>query len=215
MEIIPGILEKEWEAIEKKLEIVKPFAKTVHIDILDGKFADNKTFLDPKPFAKYSSDFTFELHMMVDDPIQYLQPFADAGFTRFLGHTEKMPDIAAFVAKAQSLGEVGLAIDGPTALESLQIPYQDIDCLLFMTITAGFSGQKFTKEHLEKVKKARAAAYIADELREFPIEVDGGITDETILEAKNAGATRCISTSFLFGGEDPKKRFEQLQHLVR
>ena len=76
MEIIPGILEKEWAAIEQKIEIVKDFTQVIHIDILDGKFADNHTFLDPKPFKKYTSDILFEVHMMVDNPLQYLQSFA-------------------------------------------------------------------------------------------------------------------------------------------
>ena len=118
-EVIPGILEKEWSAIERKLELLKSFAKTVHIDIIDGKFADNTTFLDPGPFKKYEKDFLLEVHMMVDNPLQYLKPWAEAGFQRFLGHIEKMPDPVEFVAQGQLLGAVGLAIDGPTSLDVL------------------------------------------------------------------------------------------------
>ncbi|MBP9719021.1 MAG: hypothetical protein KBD46_00995 [Candidatus Levybacteria bacterium] len=215
MEIIPGILEKEWEEIEKKIEISRAFAQVIHIDILDGKFADNHTFLDPAPFKKYSSEILFEVHMMVENPIQYLQPFADAGFKRFLGHVEQMKDVPEFVAKAQLYGEVGLAIDGPTPLEKMHVSYEDLDSLLVMTIKAGFSGQSFDPAHLEKVKKARQASLRGDQLREFPIEVDGGINDLTILEAKKAGATRFITTSFLFGAEDPKKQYETLQNLIK
>ena len=58
-EVIPGILEKQWSEIERKIEIVKPFAKSIHIDIIDGKFAPNITFLDPTPFAKYTKDIFF------------------------------------------------------------------------------------------------------------------------------------------------------------
>ena len=68
-EIIPGILEKEWGEIERKIEIVKPFTESIHVDIIDGKFAPNTTFLDPAPFAKYSQDIFFELHMMVKAPV--------------------------------------------------------------------------------------------------------------------------------------------------
>ena len=71
-EVLPGILEKEWSAIERKLEIIKPFAKSVHIDLLDGKFAPNTTFADPTPFKKYADYFTFELHMMVENPEENL-----------------------------------------------------------------------------------------------------------------------------------------------
>ena len=138
-EIIPGILEKDWDSIQRKIELVKPFAKTIHIDIIDGKFAPNTTFLDPKPFEKYSKDIFFELHMMVEEPINYLKPFADAGFKRFLGHIEKMSNQAEFVAQGQMLGEVGLAVDGETPLHEVGVSIDDLDALVIMAIKAGFS----------------------------------------------------------------------------
>lgn len=213
LEIIPGILEKDWNEIERKIELVRPFAKTIHIDIVDGKFAQNTTFLDPLPFAKYTLPSSgqapfFELHMMVEEPIQYLKPFADAGFKRFLGHIEKMSDQAEFVAQGQLLGEVGLAIDGPTPLSAIQVPYDDLDCVLVMTIKAGFSGQSFMPEHLEKAKALRQA-----QGKQFPIEVDGGINDETIIQSRNFGTTRFISTSFLFKG-DPKTQYNALKKVL-
>lgn len=207
-EIIPGILEKDWSSIERKIELIRPFAKTIHIDILDGKFAPNTTFLDPEPFKKYSGDIFFELHMMVEDPIKYLKPWADCGIKRFIAHVEKMSDQAEFVAEAQLLGEVGVAVDGKTQIESLAVPIDDLDNILIMTINAGFSGQTFDQKLLEKVKSIREKSLI------LPIEVDGGINDSTIIEAKNAGATRFISTSFLFKEQDPKVQFDKLQNLL-
>lgn len=202
-DILPGILEKDWAAIEKKLEAVKGFAQAVHIDIADGKLVNNTTFLDPEPFKKYSSDLFLELHMMVEEPIQYLKPFADAGFKRFLGHVEKMSDQAEFVAQGQLLGEVGLAVDGTTDLAEINVPLDDLDALLCMGIKAGFSGQEFNSEYLQKLELLRGTTWI-------PIEVDGGINDKTIIEAYNLGATRFVSTSFLFAG-DPKTQYEILQ----
>lgn len=204
MEIIPGILEKDWAEIERKIKLVKPFVKTVHIDILDGKFAPNTTFLDPAPFAKYTKELFFELHMMVEEPVQYLKPFAQAGFKRFLGHIEKMSDQAEFVAQGQLLGEVGLAIDGPTPLSSIAVPYEDLDCILVMTIKAGFSGQSFMPEHLEKVRALRSKSQI-------PIEVDGGINEKTIVQSKQTGVTRLVSTSFLFNSKDSISQYKILQ----
>lgn len=206
-EIIPGILEKEWVKIEEKIEKVKPFARTIHLDLLDGKFAENTTFLDPEPFKKYSSDITFELHMMVEDPLSYIEKWAQAGIRRFIGHIEKMPDQVAFVATAQRFGEVGLAIDGPTTLDNITVPFQDLDTILCMTIKAGFSGQSFQTEHLEKVKKL-------SQMFLSPIEVDGGINDKTILQAKDAGATRFITTSYLFGCDNLEEAFTNLHHCV-
>lgn len=206
MEIIPGILEKDWSEIERKLSLVKPFAKTIHIDIIDGKFTPNTTFLDPTPFAKYSKDVFFEAHLMVEEPISYLKPLADAGFKRFLGHIEKMSDQVEFVAQGQLLGEVGLAVDGPTSLESVKVPFDDLDCILIMTIKAGESGQEFVREYLDKVKTLRQA-----QGQFLQIEVDGGINDKTIVESRSAGATRFVANSFIFNSKDPQFQYRVLE----
>lgn len=212
MEVIPGILEKDWSEIERKLEIAKSFTKTVHIDIIDGKFAPNTTFLDPSPFLKYSQDLFLELHMMVENPIQYLESFARAGFKRFIGHVEKMPDQVEFVARAQALGEVGLAIDGPTDLSAIKVPYEDLDCVLVMMIKAGQSGQEFNPEYLKKIDYLKP--FDSAQGRFPTVEIDGGINDQTILLAKNAGATRFVSTSFLFNNQDPQAQFNLLKTLA-
>lgn len=207
-EVIPGILEKDWAEIERKLNLIKPFAKSVHIDILDGKFAPNTTFLDPAPFKKYSPELFLELHMMVEEPVNYLKPWADAGFKRFLGHIEKMSDQVVFVAEAQLLGEVVLAVDGPTPVESVKVPFDDLDGLLVMTIKAGFSGQQFDPSHLDKVKYFRSQTSI-------PIEVDGGVNDQTIMQAKQCGATRFISTSFIYNAPDPRAAYVALKEAIK
>ncbi len=207
-EIIPGILEKEWHEIERKIELVVPFAKIIHIDIIDGKFAPNTTFLDPAPFKKYTNDIFFELHMMVEEPIRYLKPWAAVGFRRFLGHIEHMTDQVEFVAQTQLLGEVGLAIDGPTSLEKVRVPYEDLDAFLVMTIKAGFSGQVFQQDLLEKVKKLRAKTAV-------PIEVDGGVNDKTIRLAHHAGVSRFVSTSFLFREGNVKNQWGTLEKVCK
>ncbi len=203
-EIIPGILEKDWQEIERKIELVRPFAKTIHIDIIDGKFAQNTTFLNPAPFAKYTKDLFFELHMMVEEPTAYLQPWAEVGFRRFLGHVEKMSHQAEFVAQGQLLGEVGLAVDGPTGLEEINIPIDDLDTLLVMGIRSGFSGQQFVAEYVSKIEVLQDTTWI-------PIEVDGGINDATIVQAHSFGANRFVSTSFLFNG-NPQQQYQLLKN---
>lgn len=205
IDIIPGILEQEWAEIEKRIEKVKSFTKVIHIDLIDGKFTDNKTFLDPEPFKKYSDDIYFELHMMVEDPIKYLKPFANAGFKRFLGHVEKMPDQAAFVAQGQILGEVGLALDGQTPISTINIPFNDLDSILIYTSDrVGFSGPKLNPQRLEKIKELK-------EKTQIPIEADGGINDETIRATFDAGATRFVATSFIHNQANPLEQFNILQ----
>lgn len=206
-EVIPGILEKDWAEIERKLEIYRQFTKSVHIDLIDGKFAPNITFLDPSPFAKYAKDFSFELHMMVEDPIKHLKPFADAGFSRFIGQVEKMPDQTEFVAAAQLLGEVALGIDSQTLVEAIKVSLDDLDSILVMTVKAGFSGQDFMKDNLEKVKQLAARTTI-------PIEIDGGVDASTVKLGCAAGARRFVATSFLFNGETAQKQYQLLKEVT-
>lgn len=207
-EIIPGILEQEWESIEKKIEQTLTLTESIHIDLLDGKFAPNTTFFDPAPFKKYSKDVILEVHMMVDNPVQYLQAWADAGFQRFLGHMEMMPDVAEFVAQAELLGEVGLALDIPTPAEKLFPFIEDIDVAFVMTVKAGFSHQQFDPTMLEKIGELRAR----DPL--LAIEVDGGVNEQDITVLKDAGATRFVSTGFLFNGENPEEQYSKLKKLL-
>ncbi|MEX2013260.1 MAG: hypothetical protein WD967_02550 [Candidatus Levyibacteriota bacterium] len=205
-EIIPGILEKEWKEIERKIETVKPFAKSIHIDIIDGKFAPNTTFLDPEPFRKYTSEIFFELHMMVENPIEYLKPWANVGFGRFLGHVEHMPSQVEFVSEGQLLGEVGLAVDLKTNTHEIKVPFEDLDNILLLAVNAGFSGQQFDSSVLNKIKEVAEKTFV-------PIEVDGGINDETLPQAQDAGAVSAVATSFIFR-EDPRGQFEKLQKTI-
>ncbi len=205
-EIIPGILEKDFLEIEKKIELVKGFSKTIHVDIIDGKFADNLTILNPDPFKKYANDLFLEVHLMVEEPINYLDSFANAGFKRFLGHIEKMSSVTDFVAKAENLGEVGLALDLSTQPEIIEANLEDLDSILVMSVKAGFSGQGFSQNALDKIRKIREKSQVA-------IEVDGGVNDSTIAQAAKFGANRFITTSFLFE-DSPVKQYEKLRLII-
>jgi ribulose-phosphate 3-epimerase len=200
----PGTQDKEFEAIEKKLLAVKGLVKTIHIDVIDGKFADNTTFSDPTPFAKYANDFNFEIHLMVHEPHNYLKAWADIGAKRFIGQIEKMSDQVKFVADGQLLGEVGLGLDLDTPVSEIKVQFDDLDSILVMGVKAGFSGQSFNEDAMVKVRELRERTDIA-------IEVDGGINDRTIHIAKTVGANRFVATSFLFDSE--KSPQEQLKLL--
>jgi ribulose-phosphate 3-epimerase len=211
LEIIPspGTEDTDWAAIEKKIELLRPFIKTLHVDVADGKFVPNKTFMDPAPFRKYAGELLLEVHLMTENPLQYLKAFADAGFRRFIGQVEKMPDQVEFVAAGQLLGEVGLAVDGPTPVGSITVPLDDLDCLLFYTgQQAGRSGAVLVPQRLEKVKEVRTASAT------IPIEVDGGVSDTAILQMKEAGVSRFVTTGFVFNSENPREQFEKLKNLV-
>jgi ribulose-phosphate 3-epimerase len=205
--VIPGILEKDWQEIERKLAVIRLFSKTVHIDFLDGKFCQDSSFMDFNAFIKYKDEFFLEAHLMVDNPTQYIRQLAAVGFKRFIGHIEKMTDIDEFIAEGQIFGEVGLAIDSVTPVSSINVPFDDLDCVLLMADKAGKSGQSFLSETIEKIKELRSKTQIS-------IAVDCGINDQTILEAKEAGADRFISNSYIFNSSDPLNSFEKLTNLA-
>lgn len=208
-QIIPGVLEKEWEEIEKKLELIKTFASFAHIDFIDGEFTDNTTYLKFDNFKKYSNDIFLEAHLMVDNPIEYLDSLSSAGFKRFIGHVEKMPSIDEFVARGQLLGEVGLALDGPTNIDVLKnINLDDLDCVLIYTSEkVGHAGPPMMPERLEKIKELR-------EKTNIPIEADGGVKDDTIKQVLESGATRFVATSFIWGSENPKEAYRNLSSFL-
>lgn len=209
IEIIPGILESSWDKIEEKIKIIQKFAHSAHIDIIDGEFVNNKTFLDPAPFSAYTSSLLFEVHLMVDEPTRYIEPFAKVGFRRFIGHIEKMSDQGVFLERAKQFGEAGLAIDGPTPIKKITVPLEDVDCFLVYTSErVGFSGPPFLYDRVNKIKELRKHT-------NAPIEVDGGISEHTILDAKRAGATRFAATSYIFSSESPEDQYRKLLQLSK
>jgi len=203
--IIPTILEKNWEEIEKKFEIYKGFANSVHVDFIDGKFEENLTFLDPAPFSKYSTFFNLEAHLMVENPINYIEDLSKAGFKTFLGHVEKMNDQVEFVTRGQELGGVGLALDIETPVSSIKVSLEDLDRILLMGIHAGASGRPFDERVFSKVKEIKDRSFAN-------IQVDGGVNDETLPKLKKNGASMFCVNSFLFKG-DPKTQFRILESL--
>jgi ribulose-phosphate 3-epimerase len=221
----PGTENKTFKEIEKKIRTVQTFVTSIHIDVCDGIFAPNKTFADPEPFKDFikkmaatersgwiaeDKGILFEVHLMVEEPIKHLQKWADAGFTRFIGQIERMSNQVEFIAKAQLLGEAGLAVDGPTPLDALKVNYDDLDVVLFYTgDRAGYSGASLKEDRLEKVKALRQKEEY------LPIEVDGGINDETIEIAAEAGVTRFVTTGFLFGLETPEKQYKLLEQKLQ
>lgn len=205
--IIPAILEKNWEDVEKKISLVKDFAKIIQIDVMDGKFVPGKTFSDPKPFVRYSKNSILEVHLMVNNPLSCLKPFAAAGFKRFIAHVETLPqrkEQEEFVRQGKLLGKVGLAIDLPTSILSIKVPLDKLDFLLVMLVKAGSSGQQFSASALEKIKQLRKKT-------QMEIEVDGGVNLESMIAAKKAGATAFSVNSFLYKNKDSEVQFNLLK----
>lgn len=192
IDVIPGMLEKDFAEVLRKYNLVKKLVDWVHIDILDNTLIANETFNDFDRYKEISGKVNLEAHLMVSDPARYVQPLVDAGFKRLIAQIEG-DTVREFIHEARIAGvEVGVAIDGLTSYEQLE-PYLDqVDCVLVMMYRMGFSGQKFQPEQLEKIRK------IKKDHPDLPVEVDGGTDDKSAPQSVKAGATRLASTSYLF-----------------
>src|SRR5262245_51330522 len=169
---------------------------------MDGHFVPNLSIGPPVVASlRKHTDLFLDCHLMVTDPGMWLEPLAEAGANLCSVHVE-LGDPTELLARTRELGmQAGVVVDGPTPFETVE-PYLDerIDLLLVMTIKAGFGGQAFVPEHLEKVRRAR-------ELRDarglgFRIQVDGGINADTAREAVAAGAGVLVAGSAIFGAPD-------------
>lgn len=205
IDIIPGILEKEWARIDERIKLVSSLVSWVQIDIADNTLVPNTTFLDFPLLPQSPLSPQFEAHLMVANPEKYIRQLADAGFKRLIAHVECV-DPRLFLDQVRfEHVEVGIAIDGPTELEQIEPFLEEIDCVLVMMIEAGFSGQELQPENLEKMKA------IHQNFSDLPIEVDGGINEVTAKLVKDAGATRLVSTSYLF--RDPQRILDAIERL--
>ncbi len=207
IQVIPAILEKDFLEIEKKIHLVEGLVNYVQIDLCDETLVQSSTFSDPLPFKSLQTKINLELHLMVKDPLRYVERFADAGFKRFYAHVEG-DFVEDYIAECYKLGlEVGLAIDGPTPLEKM-LPYIDnIDCLLVMAIEAGESGRPYREETADRIKRLREFDF------EIPIAVDGAMDDINAKKVILAGATRINSNSFIFSGPSVEERINTLKNL--
>lgn len=207
-DIIPAILEKDFPEIEKKIHLVENLVKWVQIDIADGELVPNTTFLDPEPFKTLKTSVNLELHMMVKDPLQYLERFAGAGFKRCYAHVEG-DYIDEYIAKCYQLGvEVGLALDGPTDFGKIHKYLDNLDCVLVMGITAGESGRPYREDTVLKIRRIRAVDL------EIPICVDGGMNLSTAPKVIQAGANRINANSFIFASANIEEMINTLKQLA-
>ncbi len=196
IEIIPGILENDWETTERQIRIVAPYVSWVQIGIADGTLVPMSSHVDfsllPKLVASLKKPLYFEAHLMVVDPVKYIRPLVDYGFTRLIIHVESQ-DPREFLAQASYESvDVCMAIDTASEVSELEPYVDEIDGVVVMTAEAGVEGREFVPETVEKITT------IHQNYSHLPIEVDGGINDKTIKIVKDAGATRIVSTSFIY-----------------
>ena len=174
----------------------------IHFDVMDGVFVPNISYgLPVLKAVAGAAKSVLDVHLMITDPIKYVEKFAEKGADIITFHIESESDTAETIKKIHSLGKrAGLAIKPKTPVCEAAKYIDEIDMLLVMTVEPGFGGQGFISDMPEKI--AMAKKMISDRELDVQIEVDGGINGDTSKLVKNAGADVLVAGSYLFKAHD-------------
>lgn len=202
-EILPSILACDLARLADEVGRLGPTVRTLHYDVMDGQYVPNISFGQPVIRSLRAAwDGDLDVHLMIVDPARYAGQFAEAGATSVAFHPEVEDDPLGLVRTLRASGmRVGIGVRPEHPLDSIEQLLPEIDVLLLMTVNPGFAGQAFLTDVLPKITEAydRRAADGLD----FRIEVDGGVTADTIGPAAAAGADWFVAGTSVFAAADP------------
>ena len=210
--IAPSILSADFARLADEIAMCAAGgADMIHIDVMDGCFVPNLTFgAKVIETVRTLTELPLDVHLMVVEPEKYLDAFADAGASILTIHVEAAPHLHRQVHRIRELGCLAGAVMNPaTPLESVREIAGDLDLLLIMSVNPGFGGQAFIPASIAKVQRARHM--LDDAGSKAMLEVDGGVTRETIGPLRSAGADTFVAGNAIFAARDPKAEIGALR----
>jgi ribulose-phosphate 3-epimerase len=210
--IAPSVLSADLGRLREQVErAVEGGAGWIHVDVMDGHFVPNLTFGAPIISAlRRITDRPIDVHLMVYHPERYITEYAEAGASVFTFHPEATVHVQRHLAAVREHGMLaGLAFNPSTPLGYAEEVVDDLDVVLIMSVNPGYGGQSYLPAASDKIRRCRGLLDRAGS--RAALEVDGGITTETIAEAWGAGADTFVAGTAVFGMPDPAQAVRDLQ----
>ena len=210
--IAPSALSADLGRLREQIaEIERGGADWVHVDVMDGCFVPNLTFGAPliRALRKLTA-LPLDVHLMVEQPEKYIDDFAGAGAAVFTFHPEATIHVQRQLARVRERGmRAGLALNPGTPVGLIEEVMDDLDLVLVMSVNPGYGGQRYIPASTGKIRKVRALLDARES--QAVLEVDGGITVETIRQAWEAGAGTFVAGTAVFGESDPAAAIARLR----
>jgi len=210
--IAPSVLSADLGRLREQVgQAIEGGAEWIHVDVMDGHFVPNLTFGAPIVRAlRRITDRVLDVHLMVEHPERYIAEYADAGANVFTFHPEATVHVQRHLAAARERGmRPGLALNPGTPLALVEELVDDVDLVLVMSVNPGYGGQSYLPQATDKIRRTRALLDRAGS--RAVLEVDGGITTDTIGEAWSAGADTFVAGTAVFGAADPAAAIRDLR----